>query len=161
MKRISREEMAMEIAHTVAKRGTCGRLNVGCVIMRDSRIITTGYNGSPSGMPHCIDIGCEITPSGGCDTTLHAEIAAITFAAKEGIPLKGTTMYSTDAPCYSCAKAIVNAGISSVVFERAYRDSRGIDLLQTAGVLTGAYSPNMGNILWYTGKVRLDDVQEV
>lgn len=125
--RISRPELFMEMAELMAKRSTCTRAQVGCVITKDDRIVCTGYNGAPSGMPHCTDVGCEGTE--GCERCLHAEAAAISFAASKGIALEDTVMYVTHAPCYSCAKLIINAGINMVWFLHPYRDQRGMQLL--------------------------------
>ncbi len=132
--RISREKLFMSIAHLLAQRSTCNRAQVGAVIVRDHRIISTGYGGSPSGAPHCIDVGCDIGEDGGCTRTVHAEVNAIAFAAKHGIMIEGATLYTTLAPCFNCAKIIVNSGIKKVYFKEAYRDPRGSELLSHCGV---------------------------
>ena len=120
----------LKIAKIISERGTCTRGNHGAVIVKDNRIISTGYTGSPSGSPHCTDIGCHIDPeTGGCIRTLHAESNAIGQAAKNGIALNGTTMYCTMAPCLSCAKLILQVGIVAVVYSVEYRDKRGIEYL--------------------------------
>lgn len=123
----------MEMADLMAKRSTCDRAHVGCIITQDGRVVCTGYNGAPSGMPHCLDVGCEIVNEG-CERTLHAEAAAISFAARKGITLEDAEMYCTHAPCYSCAKLIINSGISAIYYQKPYRDTRGIELLLDAGV---------------------------
>jgi dCMP deaminase len=134
MSRISRDVLFMEIAKLMAARSTCTRGNVGAVIVRDRRIVVTGYNGAPSNMAHCLDVGCDLGPGGGCQRAVHAEANAIAFAARDGISLLGTTLYSTHAPCRKCAELIVNAGIKIVVYNIAYRDPAGLDLLDLAGV---------------------------
>ena len=136
MGRISRQEMYMETAKIVAKRSTCNRAKVGAVLVKGKRIITIGYGGAPSKLPHCIDVGCEIGPEsgGGCIRTVHAEANVISFAARYGIPLVGSDLYITLSPCYSCSKLIINSGIQRVISLEPYRDSRGIELLERAGV---------------------------
>lgn len=128
--RPTREATFMEIANVLAERSTCIRAKVGVVIVRDNRIISTGYAGSPKGMPHCEDVGCVPGPDGGCIRTVHAEANAIAFAAKHGVALDKATMYTTLAPCYACAKLIINAGITVVVYGEPYRDTNGVDILR-------------------------------
>ena len=123
-----------ELIESIAKESTCERGKVAAIIEREGRFISIGYNGSPSGMPHCTDIGCEIGPSGGCERTVHAEANAIAFAAKYGISTKDATMWCSMAPCYTCAKLIINSGIKILYYINDYRDHRGIDLLKEAGV---------------------------
>lgn len=134
VERVSRDEMMMRIAAVVSQRGTCERASVGAVIALDGRIISSGYVGSPSGLPHCTEVGCEIGDSGGCRRTSHAETNAITFAAREGIATNGSSIYVTHSPCYDCAKAIINAGIRRVIYEVDYRDGAGRALLGEAGI---------------------------
>ena len=131
--RINRSEMLMEMAQTVAKRSTCLRLSVGAVIAKEGRVISTGYAGSPAGTPHCDDTNCF--PDKPCYRTVHAEAGAITFAARHGVALEGTTLYCTHSPCLDCAKLIINAGIKQVVYNIAYRKTEGIELLSSAGVM--------------------------
>lgn len=145
VERVPRNKLFMQIAELMSQRSTCIRNQVGCVITRDNRIITSGYNGAPSGMRHCSDGGCEIGSDGGCKTTLHAEIAAITFAAKHGIALEGCTLYTTLEPCYDCAKAIINAGIKKVIYKNKYRDSSGTELLTEAGIMCSWYIPGVSD----------------
>ena len=142
-KRPSVDEYFINIAKTVATRGTCPRRNVGAVITRDKRIISTGYNGSPRGMPHCIDVGCDIkilkNPEGKeqeyCLRTVHAELNAIIQAAIHGVSTEGATLYCTDEPCGNCAKAIVNAGIKRVVFLHPYHDPDARKIFSLANVV--------------------------
>lgn len=136
MPRIGRHTLNMKVAELMAERSTCTRAKVGCVISVSGRIISTGYAGAPSGVPHCIDVGCEIGSDGGCSTTLHAEAGAIAFAARKGVVLEGSTLYVTLSPCRSCAKLILTAGIKEVFYRKEYRDTSGIELLKKAGVKT-------------------------
>lgn len=138
--RISRDQMLMEIAHVISHRGTCERSQVGVVIARDARIIATGYVGSPSGSPHCSEVGCELGNHGGCIRTVHAEANAIAFAARSGIPTESCVLYSTLAPCRECAKLIINSGIRRVVFHHTYRDPGGIELLDSAGIVVESFT---------------------
>ena len=131
----------MELALVVSKRSTCLRQKVGAVIVKDKRILATGYNGAPSGMPHCLDVGCLReklgVPSGERQELcrgLHAEQNAIIQAAKFGISIEGSTIYTTHCPCITCAKMIINAGIRRVVYGRDYADKRGLELLREAGI---------------------------
>ncbi len=131
--RPSWNEYFMNIAHQVAKRSTCDRAQVGAVIVRDKRILTTGYNGSPRGLPHCSEVGC-LMDNGHCIRTLHAEQNAIIKAALHGVITEGATIYVTHQPCFMCAKTIINAGISEIVYAKEYKDDRSLDFLQQAGV---------------------------
>lgn len=135
MNRITRTELNMRIAHLIAERSTCTRKKVGCVITTwEGAIITTGYVGSPSGLPHCLDVGCIIGPNGGCIRTVHAEQSAIAFAAKRGVALEDSILYVTLSPCVSCAMLIINSGIRKVVYAEEYRDTTGIETLKQAGI---------------------------
>ena len=136
MNRISRDEMNMLIATIVAQRTTCRHNKVGCIIVFNGRIISTGYAGAPRGLPHCIEAGysCEIGSDGECIRTSHAEAGAISFAAGKGISTEGTTMYVTLSPCLTCSKLIINAGIKRVMYLEEYRDPSGIILLGKAGI---------------------------
>jgi dCMP deaminase len=126
-------EYFMNIAHEVAKRSTCERAQVGAVIVREKRILTTGYNGSPRGLSHCTEVGC-LMENGHCVRTLHAEQNAIIQAALHGVITEGATIYVTHQPCFNCAKTIINAGISEIVYDKEYKDDRSLDFLQQAGV---------------------------
>jgi len=124
----------MNIARMVSSRSTCLRRNVGSVIVRGKQIVSTGYNGSPQGMSHCLDIGCarEGVPSGERSELCrgaHAEQNAINFSARYGISIEGSTVYTTHLPCSWCAKSILNAGIIRVVFLEDYPDPQSKELL--------------------------------
>jgi dCMP deaminase len=124
----------MNIAFEVATRATCDRAKVGSVIVRDKRILTTGYNGSPKGQPHCDDAG-HLMIDGHCCRTLHSECNAIIQASIHGIAIPGSTCYVTHYPCFNCAKMLVNAGIIRVVYKFGYRiDYHTVDLFIKAGI---------------------------
>ena len=137
-KRPSWDAYFMQIAADVAKRATCDRKLVGAVIVNPKhRIVATGFNGAPAGLPHCDDVGHELKEIDGrqsCVRTLHAESNAIDYAGREA---EGCTLYVTVIPCYDCAKRIVNVGINTVVFGEFY-ESRNtgltLDLFKAAGV---------------------------
>lgn len=127
------DQYFMEIAQTVAQRSTCDRAHVGAVIERDRRILTTGYNGSPAGLPHCDDVG-HLMIDGHCVRTLHAEQNAIIQAALHGVNIQGATVYVTHQPCLNCAKMIINSGIKRVVYAGNYPDENSRQFLSEAGV---------------------------
>ena len=127
------DEYFMRIAHDVASRATCERRKVGAVIVAEKRILTTGYNGAPQGLPHCTEVGCKME-NGHCIRTLHAEQNAIVQAALFGVSCQGSSLYVTCQPCNSCAKMIINAGIRKVVFEGDYPDPFALELFGAAGV---------------------------
>lgn len=148
MSRAEREDTLMGVAYMYSQRSTCDRNKVGAVISVEGRIITTGYNGAPAGMPHCghntgmtfdqpppfgelpvrqVEIGCKVA--------VHAEANAVAFAAKHGLSINRATVHTTLSPCYACAQLIINGGIVRVVFSRPYRDPSGVELLRSAGVV--------------------------
>ncbi|OIN96003.1 MAG: cytidine deaminase [Deltaproteobacteria bacterium CG1_02_45_11] len=131
----------MEIAELVAKRSTCLRRAVGAVIVKDKRILSTGYNGAPSGIKHCIDTGClreKLNVASGKRHELcrgiHAEQNAIIQAAFYGVSIKGGTLFCTNLPCSICAKMIINAGLEKIYYKSGYADSLSLEMLQEAGV---------------------------
>lgn len=117
----------MNIAREVATRSTCSRKHVGAVIARDKVILSTGYNGSIRGLPHCDEVG-HMMEDGHCVRTIHAENNAIIQAAIHGIRIEGASIYVTASPCWSCFKMIANAGIQKIVFGEFYRDERIFDV---------------------------------
>ena len=131
-KRITRDKLYMSTAELFALRSDCLRGQVGVVIIKDHRIVCSGYNGYLPNEKPCSSEICDLEST--CSRAIHAEMNAIMFAAKYGIPLEGTILYSTTSPCINCAKAIVQAGISEVVFETEYRDNRGLELLKGKGI---------------------------
>ena len=126
--RPSWDEYFMEVVRAVAKRSTCDRGRMGCVIARDQQVLVTGYSGSPKGFPHCDEVGHQLkttihedgSQTVHCVRTTHAEQNAIVQAAKLGVPIAGGTVYSRMTPCAVCAKMIVNADIVRVVCEKRY-----------------------------------------
>jgi dCMP deaminase len=133
MPRASWDEYFMNIARVVASRSTCERKFVGAVIVRDKTILSTGYNGSIRGMPHCTDVG-HMMEDGHCVATLHAETNAIIQAAKNGVAIDGATIYVTASPCWNCFKEIANAGLRRIVFGEFYRDPRIFDVATRLGI---------------------------
>ncbi|HID43899.1 MAG TPA: dCMP deaminase family protein, partial [Archaeoglobaceae archaeon] len=134
VKRPSLDEYFMEIAQVVAKRSTCLRQKVGAIIVKDKRILTTGYNGAPSSLPHCLDVGClreQLNiPSGERHElcrAVHAEQNAIIQAALHGASIANATLYTTHQPCIMCAKMLINAKIRKVVYGKKYNDERGLE----------------------------------
>lgn len=135
--RPSRDEICMQIAEVAARRGTCTRAQVGAVIALDGRILVSGYNGPPAGLPHCTD-GCgdAVLPGGstGCTRAVHAEANCIAFAARHGVATDGADIYCTHLPCLKCAELLINAGIRKVFYRLDYRIRDGEALLQQAGI---------------------------
>lgn len=119
--RLSWQEYFMNLAMTVSQRGTCDRAYVGCVIVnKENRIVSTGYNGSIKGNPHCDEIGHTMR-DGHCIATIHAEMNALLYCAKEGISVNGCIAYVTHFPCLNCTKSLIQAGISKIYYNNAYR----------------------------------------
>ena len=139
--RPSWENYFMGITALVAKRSTCLRRSVGAVIVKDKRILTTGYNGAPSGIRHCLEVGClreRLQVASGERHELcrgiHAEQNAIIQAAYHGASIKGGDLYCTNLPCSICAKMIINAGIVRIVYSDGYADDLSTEMLNEAGV---------------------------
>lgn len=129
------DQYMIEIAKVVSTRSTCDRLQAGAVITAKDRIVSTGYNGSPPGQPHCDNTWHEME-NDHCVRTIHSEHNAILQASRiGGISLIGTTMYSLYSPCYQCCRYILSAGISRVVYQQEYRDTKGLEYLKQAGVI--------------------------
>ena len=143
-KRISREELFMEVAILFSKRATCVRGQVGAVLVRDNRIVSTGYNGTPSGMKHCSEeIGCDINKP--CTNSIHAEANAIYYAARNGIKTEGCILYVTTQPCKKCSEAIIQAGIKEVWYMNEYHDNSGLLLLKNTGIKINYYEDHIQN----------------
>jgi dCMP deaminase len=140
--RVPWDEYIMSIATGVATRATCDRLHVGAVIVVNKTIVSTGYNGSPRGMPHCDDVGHLLKDMGGrmsCVRTAHAEANALVQAARTGARVEGGTIYTTASPCYDCMKLIINGGISRIVCGAPYGSRYGLsgdvsELARAAGL---------------------------
>jgi dCMP deaminase len=126
--RVPWDQYFMNIAQVVASRSTCPRKFVGAVIVRDRTILSTGYNGSIRGMPHCTDAGGHMMENDHCVATIHAEANAIIQAAKNGVLIDGAMIYVTASPCWNCFKQIANAGIRRIVYGEFYRDDRIFDV---------------------------------
>ncbi len=133
----------LEIARVVSGRSTCLRRQVGALVVKDKRILTTGYNGAPMGLAHCADVGClreeAGSPSGAAHELcrgLHAEQNAMLQAALHGVSIDGGVLYSTHQPCVLCTKMLINAGIWAIYYLEPYPDPLAQKLLEEAGVVT-------------------------
>lgn len=129
------------MAELVSTRSTCTRRKIGAIVVKDKQVLSTGYNGAPRGLTHCLDIGClrdELDIASGTRheicRAVHAEQNAIVQCARHGVSTKSGILYVNVNPCKICAKLIINAGISRVVYKSEYSDSEGIELLREAGV---------------------------
>jgi dCMP deaminase len=140
--RPSWDDYFMAIAKIVGTRSTCDRLRAGAVLVKEKRIISTGYNGSPPGLPHCDEIG-HLMEEGHCVRTVHGEHNAILQAATvSGTNTRGSTMYTKYSPCLHCSKYIVAAGVKKVIMGKVYRNSKVVDYLKEAGVEVEVYVEN-------------------
>jgi dCMP deaminase len=135
------DEYFLDIAALVSRRSSCRRRSVGAVLVKERRILATGYNGAPTGLRHCLDLGClreqHNVPSGERHELcrgLHAEQNSIIQAALHGVSVKDATLYCTNHPCVICAKMIINAGVAKVIFREGYSDQLSEEMLQEAGV---------------------------
>lgn len=142
-KRPGWDEYFMRIAHEVATRSTCLRRQVGAILVLEKRILTTGYNGAPSGLEHCANVGClrekYNVPSGQRHELcrgLHAEMNALLQAAYHGIRICGSTVYTTHSPCTLCTKMLINGGIERIVAAAEYPDPLAREMLEEAGIQT-------------------------
>lgn len=131
----------MEIAHIISMRSTCLRRNVGAVIVKDKRILATGYNGAPSGLKHCLEVSClreklKVAPGERHELCrgLHAEQNAIIQAAYHGVSIDGAHLYCTHLPCSICIKMLINAGIREVYYEDGYPDELSLSLIEESGI---------------------------
>jgi len=139
--RPSWDQYFMDIVELVGKRSTCLRRKVGAILVKDKRILTTGYNGAPMGIAHCSETGCLRDewniPSGERHELcrgLHAEQNAIIQAAYHGITINGATLYCSNLPCIICSKMIINAGIKEIIYRHGYADKLAEDMLKEAGI---------------------------
>ena len=147
--RPSVDEYFMEIAGVVAKRSTCLRQKVGALVVKDKRILSTGYNGAPRGLPHCLDVGClrdERNIESGTRhevcRAVHAEQNAIIQCALHGTSTEGATLYCTHQPCILCTKMIINAGIKRIVFLQHYPDEESLRYLTQAKIEVVRFNPS-------------------
>ena len=148
MDRPDNDEYFMEMAQLVAKRSTCLRRHVGAVLVKDKRVLSTGYNGSPKGTLHCEVKGCireqMNIPSGTRHELcrgVHAEQNAIIQAAYFGVSVDGSTIYTTTFPCSMCAKILINAGIREVVYTEGYMDDLSKNLFEETNIILREYKP--------------------
>jgi dCMP deaminase len=149
--RPSFDDIYMELAVNLARRSHCGKMKVGAVITRETRIVSLGYNGPPAGTHNCDEewpeTGCARSERGGCSLALHAEENAILYAAKNKVTLEGGTLYITLSPCLSCARTIFTMGIKKVFYLNSYAEYKGmesdegIDFLRKFGVEVVKYTP--------------------
>ncbi|MCK4422807.1 MAG: cytidine/deoxycytidylate deaminase family protein [Candidatus Omnitrophica bacterium] len=142
MKRPSWDEYFMEITKLVATRSTCLRRQVGAILVKDKRILATGYNGAPTGLKHCYDRGgClrqkEKIPSGQRHElcrAIHAEMNVLLQASSYGVNIKGSTLYATNQPCILCAKMLINAGVKDIIISSGYPDPQAVAILKEAKI---------------------------
>lgn len=127
------DEYFMKIAYEVSSRSTCDRKFVGAVIVRDKTILSTGYNGSIRGMPHCDEAGHDMV-DGHCIATIHAETNAVLQAAKNGVAIDCGTVYTTASPCWNCFKMLANAGVKRICFGEFYREERIFRVAEKLGI---------------------------
>ena len=147
MQSAERDQLFLNVASLFAKHSTCLRGNTGAVIAVHNRIVATGYNGAPPGLPHCKDVGCggavtdNIPELGepyfprGCTRATHAEANAVAFCARHGTPCANGTMYCTHSPCVACSHLMASAGIYRVVFGEHYRITEGMEMLRELGMV--------------------------
>jgi dCMP deaminase len=128
--RLDWDRYFMNIARVVSTRATCDRRRVGAVIVRDRAILSTGYNGSVAGLPHCDEVG-HMMEDGHCVATIHAELNAVIQAARNGVRIEGASIYITASPCWSCFKVLANAGIRRICYGVFYRDERSFEVART------------------------------
>lgn len=134
MTRPSWDSYFMSLAKTVSTRSTCSRKNVGALLVRDRVILSTGYNGSIRGMPHCDEVG-HLMEDGHCVRTIHAEQNALVQAALHGTRIEDSDLYVTASPCWICFKLVANAGVRRIVYGEKYRlDDRGIEAARSLGI---------------------------
>jgi len=142
--RLSWDEYFMGVAHLISRRATCTRGHIGAVIVRENNILSTGYNGAPSTLPHCSDNGCScriyksIHPDGtieeNCVNTIHAEINAIAQAAKHGVSIRDSDIYITSSPCIHCLKVLINVGIRTIYYAKPYKIEHIAELVKLSGI---------------------------
>lgn len=133
MERPSWDSYFMNLARTVATRSTCNRKHVGAILVRDRVILSTGYNGSVRGLPHCDEVG-HLMEDGHCVRTIHAEQNAIVQAAMHGIRIAEADLYVTASPCWICFKQIANAGVKRIVYGEFYRDEKIFNAAKDLGI---------------------------
>ncbi len=150
------EDIYMELAVNLAKRSHCVKRHVGAVLTKDTRIISIGYNGPPSGTHNCdeewADAGCPRDSKGSCSLAIHAEQNAILYAVKNKTSVEGATLYVTLSPCLACARIIFSMGINKVIYLKSYAEYKkiasdeGVDFLNKFGVQCSRYSGELSNV---------------
>ena len=156
MERPEFDDIFMELAVNLAKRSHCIKRHVGAVLVKDTRIISIGYNGPPAGTHNCDEEwpehGCERDSKGGCSLAIHAEQNALLYAVKNKTEVKGATMYVTLSPCLACARIIYTMGVEKVIFLKSYAEHKGIpndeggDFLRKFGVPVEKYQGELENV---------------
>jgi dCMP deaminase len=153
--RPSWEEYFMDITQLVAKRSTCLRRQVGALLVKDKKILATGYNGAPARLEHCLEIGClreqQSVPSGERHELcrgLHGEQNAIIQAAYHGVAIRGATLYCTNHPCVICSKMLINAGIERIVYEEGYADDLAGQMLKESGIKVARFKRRLSATLF-------------
>ncbi len=141
LKRKSWDEYFMSIAELVAERSTCDRRHVGCVVVKDKRIVSTGYNGAPAGTRHCAEVGCIRGRMGVASGErhelcrgVHAEQNAIIQAATFGVDMSGAVCYTTHQPCFICTKMLINARVKKIYYQSGYPDKLAVGILKEAKI---------------------------
>ncbi|HIK01701.1 TPA: cytidine/deoxycytidylate deaminase family protein [archaeon] len=145
--RTSWDTYFVDITNLVKERSTCNRAKVGAILVKNRRIISTGYNGAAKGTKHCSEVGCNVIKAGEnpenlrdhCSRTIHAEQNAIIQAALFGVAIEGATLYCTHTPCYTCAKMIANAGVKEVIYMKTYDDKDSLAAFEEAGIKLREY----------------------
>lgn len=150
------DDIFMELAVNLAKRSHCTKRHVGAVLTKDTRIISIGYNGPPSGTHNCDeewgDVGCPRDSKGGCSLAIHAEQNAILYAVKNKTSVEGSTLYVTLSPCLACARIIYSMGINRVIYLKSYAEHKGlpedegVEFLKRFGVCTEKYAGELANV---------------
>ena len=156
MDRPAFDDIYMELAVNLAKRSRCIKRHVGAVLSKDTRIISIGYNGPPSGTHNCDEewpeAGCPRDSKNGCSLAIHAEQNAILYAVKNKMSVEGATLYVTLSPCLACARIVFSMGISSVIYLNSYAEHKGlasdegVDFLNKFGVTCTKYTGILTNV---------------
>lgn len=151
MPRPSWDEYFMAITDQVAERATCTRRHIGAILVKDKRILATGYNGTPAGLAHCDEVGCLREKLGIASGTqhelcrgIHAEQNAVIQAARHGIAIDGATVYCTHQPCVLCAKILINAGATEIVYREPYPDALATEMLAEADIAVRRFGDGDG-----------------
>lgn len=141
--RVGWNDYFMSIAVLVASRGTCDRLQVGCILVREKRILATGYNGAPAGVEHCDVTGHDLDEGGHCTRAVHAEANALFQCAAFGVPVEGATAYVTNLPCWRCYSALHQAMVRSIIYAGDYKDHLPERVIRTS---TAPFAPSLLNL---------------